>query len=214
MTTAAQQIITSARMDGQTKIPEYYWELVGQYREELIRQSFTILKSREDAEDVAQETFWEAYRADQKLSDTRSIRAWLRSINRNKALNRLRDNKRSKRKAVDKQRELDEKTFTTGGFSALELNESVKKVLETLPHELRTIVELRFWKQLSYREIAELLKIRIDTVHIRLAEALEYMYAKLEGQLESGLSSGVSVVAGNADLASGGHPPTISDTES
>lgn len=180
MTTSAQQILSDGRIGGQTQIPEQYWELVERYREELIQQAQIILKSREDAEDVAQETFWQAYRSNQKITEATSIGAWLRSVNRNKALNRLRGNRRSNQKVAVKKRCLDEKNFTTGGFSALEQGEAVNKVLETLPMDLRTIVELRYWQQLSYKEIAQRLQLRIDMVHRRLAEALSIMYSRLE----------------------------------
>ena len=188
MTTSAQQILKGAQTDGLSKIPEQYWELVGQYREELIRQAFMIVKIHEDAEDVVQETFCEVFCIGQKLSDAKSIRALLRRVNRNNALDRVRAKHLASRKMVERQQEINEKTFTTGGFSALELSESMKKVLETMPKDLRVVVEMRYWQQLSYKEISERLHIGVGTVNRYLTEASNIICARLQGQLEPGNS--------------------------
>src|SRR5258708_3320769 len=135
-TTSAQSILRNA-MSIKSQIPEQYWELVDRYREELIAQALLILGNREDAEDVVQETIIDAFRDTQKLSEVSSIGAWLKTLNRFNALDRQRAKRRSKDSQIIRQRELQDKTFTTGGFSLVDLRESTKAALETLPPELR-----------------------------------------------------------------------------
>src|SRR5476649_1375230 len=117
-TTSAQQIIRNGPLD-RSEIPEQYWELVDRYRPELLSQARAITGSAEDAEDVVQETFCEAFRDPQKLADAESIGARLRLINRHNALNRIRDGRRASSRILKKKEGAPETLFTTGGFNVL-----------------------------------------------------------------------------------------------
>ncbi|MCW8133857.1 MAG: RNA polymerase sigma factor [Planctomycetota bacterium] len=167
------------------EIPAQYGELIERYRGELVNQALAICGTVEDAEDVVQETFCEAFRDPQRLASARSLGALLRSINRANALNRVRDRKRESAKPGRRQIEAPARAVTTGGFSLLELRDSVAKAIETLPPNLRTIVVLRYWQHLSYEEIAEKLKVPPGTVGRLLYEATLALYDRLKPHLET-----------------------------
>jgi RNA polymerase sigma-70 factor (ECF subfamily) len=186
ITTSAQQIIGNQRIDIPVSIPEEYWELIAQYRADLLTQAAQIIGNREDAEDCVQETFCDAFRDCKKLPATGSIGAWLRSINRCNALNHRRGSSRLIKVVGKKQHDLPEQTFTTGGFSVVELRESMRKALGDLPEQLRAVVELRYWEQLSFVEIAERLQIPLGTVQSRLFDASNRLYAKLKTNFDKG----------------------------
>src|ERR1051325_2901064 len=141
-TTSAQQILRDKQHPSADGLPDAFWELVEQYRGELVNQALSILGSQEDAEDVAQETFCEAFKDPEKLAQADSLGAWLRSINRANAMDRLRRKRRDSGRSQDKLREVHPRAFTTGGFSLLELRESMAKAIEALPEQYRTVVVL------------------------------------------------------------------------
>src|SRR4030095_4344807 len=58
------------------------------------RVAFSVLRQREDAEDVAQEAFAKAYRSFRQLRDRRRFRAWLVRMTWRMALDRQRANRR------------------------------------------------------------------------------------------------------------------------
>ena len=204
ITTAAHQILETGSKD-RTKFPEKYWELIEKYREPLVQQALLITGSREDAEDIVQETFCEAFRGEQKLSQASSIGNWLRIINHRNAQNRVRLNKRhDSRKMAQKLRNNSEQMFTTGGFSVLELRDSVRKVLHTIPQNLRDVVELRYWEHLSYKDIAVRLGIPVGNIGGMLLEASLLLYDKLRIQLE--LPSDHSQIVDAKPKNEGGHP--------
>jgi RNA polymerase sigma-70 factor, ECF subfamily len=182
-TTAAQILFRSFGMSSNADIPEQYWELIEKHRAELIAQAAAITGNREDAEDVVQETFTDAFRDPEKIANAGSVGAWLKSINRCNALNRLRDRKLAGAKKAGRIHELPENTFTTGGFSMLELKDSIGKALETLPANLRQIVVMRYYQHLSYKEIADKLRMPIGNVGGLLMDASVRLYAKLSIQL-------------------------------
>ena len=184
-TTSAQQILRNAFGPSADGLPASFWELVEQYRGELVNQALAILGSLEDAEDVAQETFCEAFRDREKLVQADSLGAWLRTINRANAVDRLRNRRRNSGRLQNKHRELPPRAFTTGGFSLLELRESLAKAIEALPEGLRAVVVLRYWEQLSYEEIAARLKLPTSTVWRRFYEASEILYGNLRESLEA-----------------------------
>ena len=182
LTTSAYQILRTAGVDA--PLPAEYWDLVERYREGLLEQALAILGNRADAEDAVQETFVEAARNPEKLAQAQSLGAWLGSVNRANALNRLRSNKRASESARLRRRELPEDAFTTGGFSALELRESMAKAIESLSPKLREAVELRFFQHLAYKEIAKKLSIEPGAVQQRLLQASEQLYEKLKTRLD------------------------------
>lgn len=168
-------------MHGSGDLPEEYWKLVDRYRGELVNQAYSILESMEDAEDVVQETFCEAIRKRVELTQAHSLGAWLRSINRANALDRLRGRRRRAQKTSQKQRLEPRRLATTGGFSALELREAVAKAIETLPAPLRTVVVLHFWENLSCDEIAQKLNVSPRTARRMLYEASSHqLFEKLK----------------------------------
>ena len=178
-TTAAQQILMHATDDWRQNVPEKFWELVNQYRDDLLRQAMSVVGSKEDAEDVVQETFAEAFRNFDTLTQAKSIGDWLKLVNRRNAMDRARGSRRASRKALGKEGLMDD-TFTTGGFSAVELEDSIGKAMQKIDPELRKMVELRFWDGLSYKEIGQRMKLSTDAVQRRMLSATSQLYVFLK----------------------------------
>ncbi len=170
ITTSAQSIL----LEEGTHTAEQdraFWALIERYRSDLINQAFSILRNLQDAEDVAQATFSEVYRNPSKLVEVQSIGAWLRSINRTNALDRLRTQQRQSRKANDPDMKRAKRQMTTGGFSQLERQEMVATAIESLSEELREVTVLYYWEHLGQEEIARRLQLSERTVWQRLHDA-------------------------------------------
>jgi RNA polymerase sigma-70 factor (ECF subfamily) len=158
------------------------FEILEGHRGELIAQAMAIAGGREDAEDVVQETLIEACRQPEDL-DEKTLIGRARAINRRNAVDRLRSKRCNSRKIEQKRRQLPEQEFTTGGFSQLELRDSVNKAIMELPGELRELVVLRYFQYQSYKQIAQRLKMPLGTVHGRLMDAFAALFARLSAQL-------------------------------
>jgi RNA polymerase sigma-70 factor (ECF subfamily) len=184
LTTSAHQILSRARMtvpDGD--LPEQFWQLIERYRAELLNQALSILGSIADAEDVVQETFCEAFQHSQKLEQARSLGAWLRAINRSNALNRLRDRKRDL--TFGSKNPAETGTATTGGFSGIDLRETIAKLIDELPANLRQIIVLHYWEHLSYEEIGRRLNLPTGTVGWLAYEATMKLKGKMKIYLDA-----------------------------
>jgi len=172
-------------MSSASGAPDELWELLEKYRAELVGQAQAILNSRDDAEDTVQETFIEVSRDPKRLPQS-GLGAWLKAINRRNAVDRLRGKRSDSRRIQLKAQHAPEDTFTTGGFSQLELRESLGSAIETLPENLKSIVKLRYFEQLSYKEISERLKVPVGTVNWMLMDAFAALFARLKDQMPAG----------------------------
>jgi len=176
ITTAAQRMIQGHAMSATEQLPNELWDLIERYRSELVNQAFALLSNVQDAEDVVQETFCDAYARRQELAAVQSLGPWLRTVNKANALDRLRSRQRERGKSARRQIELPTRNVTTGGFSMLEIRESVAKSIEQLPEELRDVIVLRYWEQLTYEDLATRLSLPNITVRRRLVDAYVWLY--------------------------------------
>ena len=197
ITTAANQIL--ARNRHMAEVPEQYWELLEQYRDILVRDAQFVVGKREDAEDVVQETFCEAIKSPEKLQQADSIKAWLLHINRCNAMDRVRHTRRDSQRKIRMQQEDPQVSVTTGGFSGLETSDFVKKAVEALPSKMRAVVALHYFEHLTYKEIAERLKMPQGTVGRLLYEASKQLYGKLEIHVDRRPSEGTETPPANSN---------------
>ena len=180
-TTSAQQIMDRS---GPGDIPAEYWDIVETYRGELVNQAMALIGRREDAEDVVQETFCEAFKNPERLKKAQSLGACLRMINKANALDRVRNTRRESAKTSRKEKAMPQRMLTTGGFSLMELGESLAKAIEGLPESHRTVVVLRFWESLSFDEISKRTGQPTSTVWRLFYEATQRLYESLKDKLD------------------------------
>jgi RNA polymerase sigma-70 factor, ECF subfamily len=142
------------------------------------RVAYSVLRHREDAEDVAQEAFVRAHRGFRQLRDRTRFRAWLVRTTWRLALDRRRGDKR--RTA----RELVPLPSTPGisGEDAVIANERAARLwqaIDELPDKLRVVVVLAAMEGHDVREVAELLGLPDGTVKSRLFLAREKLRERL-----------------------------------
>ena len=96
-TTAAQQMIIATKGDRSMA----YQDLVNRYKSMLVGQAVALTGNSSDAEDVVQETFCEAIEDLEQLAQVHSVGAWLRTLNRARALKRVRHLRCDRRHSCD-----------------------------------------------------------------------------------------------------------------
>jgi len=144
--------------------------LFNRYNARLLGFCQSMLKSRQDAEDVLQEVFTNAHSA--MLGDDRKInvRPWLYRIARNRCLNHLR------KPVPEGQDSMDVLPHNNGTTTAeqVQLREDLRQLMadvETLPETQRTALLLREIDQLSYEEIAQAMQTTVPSVKSLLVRA-------------------------------------------
>jgi RNA polymerase sigma-70 factor (ECF subfamily) len=143
-----------------------------------------LLRDRDEAEDVVQETFLELWRRAPSYDSARgSPEAWAVVIARSRALDRVRARgsaRRAEERAGDEPPAQVSQPLEHA--EASERRTRVRTALSSLPEAQRQAVELAFFAGLTQTEIAERLREPLGTVKTRLRLGMEKLAALLEGE--------------------------------
>jgi RNA polymerase sigma-70 factor (ECF subfamily) len=141
---------------------------VAEYQPRVYRAACLILRDPAAAEDVAQETFLRAARARTKPASGGEASRWLSSIAVNLSLNVLRSRRREERALARLGPARDE---VPDGVEARLTATTVAEALGKLPERLRVPLIMRYYLDMTEKEMAGMLGIRQGTVKSRLHEA-------------------------------------------
>jgi len=142
--------------------------LLHRYRERILNLAFSLLHSREDAEDAAQEAFMKAFTSIGTFRSESQFWTWLYRITLNICLHRKR---RTKSCDSLNDAERNERLERNDVQQRAEAKLMVESALNQLSAPLRVVLVLREMHDLSYEDIAQILDVPVGTVRSRLFEA-------------------------------------------
>jgi RNA polymerase sigma-70 factor (ECF subfamily) len=128
-----------------------------------------------DAEDVVQEAFIKLMK--QNIVPD-NVKAWLYCLVRNEAITRLRQRQRHQNRTSDVE------FMQTSWFEREPSNpldaDSAQKALSALPDDLREVVVLRIWGEMTLKEMATVLALPLSSVFHKYQTAMEALRKKME----------------------------------
>ena len=153
-------------------------ELVARHTAPVFNLAFRLTGDRAEAENVTQEAFLRAYSALPRSRTELAFKPWLFQI----AVNLCRDLARKKRpdaftdlaqedERVPEEEFEDQAPLPLDQFEEHELERAVAGAVASLPEIYRVAVTLRYTEELSYEEIAAVLKLPVNTVRTHLFRA-------------------------------------------
>lgn len=163
-------------------------ELVERYERPITNFCQRMVRSREDAEDLAQESFVRVHRYLDRLRPAAKFSTFLFGIARNLALNFIRDSGRRGRgvtfSLTDQNMEgkpLEDGSLRPDRSARLrEIDEMIEEGMALLSPRHREVLVLRELNGLDYNSIAEIVKCRKGTVKSRIARAREQLRLHME----------------------------------
>jgi RNA polymerase sigma-70 factor (ECF subfamily) len=175
-----------------------FGEIVRRWERRIFALAFGMLGREEEARDAVQETFLSAFRNLRGFRGEAKVSSWLHRIAINQCITRQR------RARVRGETALEDETI--GGSESLiapaeqsparaaesrERREMVRRAVSALPTELRQVVVMKEFEELTFQEIAEALDLPLSTVKSRLYTALRQLQMRLqtiasEGQRRNG----------------------------
>lgn len=139
------------------------------------RLAYSTLRNREEALDAVQTAVCRALERQDSLRDPDAIRTWFYRILVNVCTDTLR-----LRQRVTPLPELD-----TGSYEdPLPADHDLARRVDDLPPEIQTVVKLRFYEELSLKEISAVTGSNLSTVKTRLYTGLKKLRVSLEGAEE------------------------------
>lgn len=133
--------------------------LVKEYQEPLYWHLRRLVVSHEDARDLLQDTLMQAWRALDSLRDERAVRAWLYKIATHEAYRHL-NRHRERPLSTEELSEMLLGRLESSSYVDYEQEAELKfqQALLTLSEQQRTVFTLRYYDEMSYEEIAEVMQ--------------------------------------------------------
>lgn len=161
-------------------------QLVEEYQQMVFSTCMGIVHGTDDADDLAQEVFIEAFNSIANFREDAKVSTWLYRIAINKSLNFVRDNKRNRLLqsiGILNVPDIpdDPYQYDLPYESLLEKQRSkmIQMAIDSLPTNQRTAFVLSKYDDLSYKEIAEVMKISVSSVESLLFRARKSLQKKL-----------------------------------
>lgn len=133
-------------------------ELLSLYKERLYWQIRNIVKNHEDADDVLQNTFLKIFRNIEKFNGDSKLFSWMYRIATNEAITFL--NNRAKKQKISSeelQQKIIENLETDVYFEGREIQLKLQKAIATLPEKQQQVFNMKYFQELKYREISDIL---------------------------------------------------------
>jgi RNA polymerase sigma-70 factor (ECF subfamily) len=167
-----------------------YAELMQRYKDSIYFMLLKMVNNRDDADDLTIEAFGKAFKNLHQYTPDYAFSTWLFKIATNNCIDFIR-RKRKMTFSIDKGFENDEGQESTFELKSSTLDpeeKMIKKqkavlmrdIVEKLKPRYRRLVELRYFQERSYEEIATELQLPLGTVKAQLFRAREFLYQILK----------------------------------
>lgn len=167
-----------------------YAELMGRYRDSVYYMLLKMVNNKDDAEDLTVEAFGKAFKRLSQYTPNFAFSTWLFRIATNNCIDFIR-RKRKNTFSIDQPMEDDE-----GGEMVMDLRSDtldpeqhimkkqkimmLRELVDKMKPRYRTLIEMRYFQELSYEEIADQLELPLGTVKAQLFRAREFLYNVLK----------------------------------
>ncbi|MGH7978807.1 MAG: RNA polymerase sigma factor [Limisphaerales bacterium] len=172
-------------------------ELVDKYKQRIMNFVFQRLRDEAEAEDVAQNVFLQVYKSRARYKQTAKFSTWIFTIAHNLCLNELRRRSRHPAESLDEShpeneeqppRQIEDKSQIPAPDDVLrgELARKIEEAVRELPENQRGAILLCREEELSYEQIAKILRCSLSATKSLIHRGRETLKEKLKPYLKSG----------------------------
>ena len=156
--------------------------LMDTYKERIYWHIRRLVISHEDAEDILQETFINAYNYASSFNGRSRLYTWLYRIATNECLRLFKKNRRPGNHflQVDRKLEAELKDYDLESSNAILVK--FQKAILQLPQKQQVVFNLRYYDELSYEEMSEVLNSSVNTLKTNYHYAVEKIKEYLKNQ--------------------------------
>lgn len=171
-------------LDGQTN---YFSYIVERYQDIVFSIALKVLKNREDAEEMAQESFVKAYKSLHTFQGKAKFSTWLYRITYNTCISETRKKKQHFISADDVQISDEAEEMNLDGIPAENREKVVKAALEQLPEDEYTLILLYYFEDQPVGEISKVTGLTESNAKVKLHRARKKLYTILSDMLKEDL---------------------------
>lgn len=157
--------------------------LLNRYRGKVFSYVFHIVKNQDVADDIFQETFVKIIMTIKqgRYVETGKFSAWVTRIARNLVIDYFRQEKSENLVSIDNddvdllnRRDLSDSTIEDNMVQTQICND-IRRLIHSLPDSQRNVIEMRFYQNMSFKEIADATNVSINTALGRMRYALMHI---------------------------------------
>lgn len=167
-----------------------FTELMQRYRKPIRHMMYRMIKNREDADDLTQEAFTKAFNKIETYNPKFAFSTWLFRVASNNCIDFIRKKKLILLSIDDTIIDDDSDAFSESLKSAnldpeeqvikQQRNRLIRNLMKHLGERYRLMIELRYFEEMTYNEIAQELDLPLGTVKAQLYRAKELLYALMQ----------------------------------
>lgn len=162
--------------------------LVDRYKDLVFTLALRMMKHREEAEEVAQDTFIKVYKSLNKFKGDSKFSTWIYRVAYNTCLDRLKKNKRQQYTVeINEYTEHQIKTLDNAldKIEAKEREQAMQDCLALLPSEDSFLLTLYYFEELSLEEIGKIVDLKINNVKVKLFRSRKKLATILRKKLDN-----------------------------
>jgi len=167
--------------------PEAFGEIVRRWERRIFALAFGMLGREEDARDATQETFLAAFRNLRGFRGEAKVSSWLHRIAVNQCITRQRRAKVRGETGLEDEAEKNAAVFAlpldaspARTAEKIERSVAVRRAVGSLPTDLRQVIVMKEFEELTFQQISEALELPLSTVKSRLYTALRQLQMRLQ----------------------------------
>lgn len=163
------------------KIDQGFDILMNEYRKQLYWHIRRMVTFHEDADDVLQNTFIKIYQNIHKFKADSKLYTWMYRIATNESLNHLRKQKKQTNES-DGLVELEQRLKADVYFDEQAAYVALQKAISLLPDKQKAVFNMRYFDELSYKEMAEILETSVGSLKASYHHAVKKVENYLSNQ--------------------------------
>ncbi len=164
-----------------------FLKTVTPFKDKVFRLAKRLLVSTEEAEDATQELYFKLWKNKEKLQNYKSVEAFAMTMTKNYCFDRLKSKQASNLTLIHS----NYKEKDTSLDRRMELNDSVSivhQLINNLPEQQKTIIQLRDIEQYEFDEIAKMMDLKPTAIRVSLSRARKTIKEQLIKQHNYGIS--------------------------
>lgn len=156
-------------------------------KNKLFRFALSVVANKELAEDLVQDAYVKLWKSRSQLTEVRNIEAWTMRMVKNLCIDHFRGSRSYMGIVADGMDMMDKGAAPDKVAEQKDELEILEEIVKRLPEQQRMVFQLREVEEYSYKEIAEILEISMDSVKVNIHRARKFIRAELVKVVNYGL---------------------------
>ncbi len=158
--------------------------LIAKYQSRLYWHIRKLVISHDDADDLVQEVFVKIWQNLSKFRGDASLFTWVYRIATNETLTFLRKNNKRKTVSIDSDDlNWDNYLASDSYFNGSEIEKRLHASVQTLPEKQRLVFQMKYFEEMKYEEISEVLKVSVGSLKASFHHAVKKIETIFEKEL-------------------------------